>query len=79
MTDKEKVLSMYPDAVAESTYDVCDPEGRLISTIWSIPKDIGTTTRCRYLLGIGTNETHAWYNASVGVENLLQLMDGLQK
>ena len=76
MTGKSKVLSQYPNAVAESTYDVCDPDGRVISTIWSAPKDLGTTgTQCRYLLGTGMNETQTWHNASIGVDNLRQLME----
>jgi hypothetical protein len=71
-TDKMTVLSMYPDAVAECFHD---PDGRVVWAIWSIPKDMGTTTRCRYILGTGKNETHAWHNTSVGIEKARLLME----
>lgn len=74
MTDKAKVVYMYPNAVAEYTCDVCDENNNMIYLIWSAPKDIGTTRKSRYLLGLGANESQAWYNARIGVDQVCSLM-----
>lgn len=75
ITDKEKVLSIYPNAVAEPVYHT---NGSLIWGIWSASKDVSTThTLCRYLLGGSTTEDLAWNRAAIGVENLNQLIESV--
>lgn len=73
ITDKMTVLSMYPDAVAECFHD---PDGRVVWAIWSMSKNTSmTANKCRYILGTGRKKAQAWHQASVGVENVRELME----